>query len=66
MAQKTLTVRKNSDETVTIRCGRYVESFDLRFKSPWDKYEYVRSAIVTAGFVFTDEIEKMVQKELYS
>ncbi len=66
MAQRTLTVRKNADGTVTIRGGRYVESFNLEFKSHWDKYEYIRSAIITAGFTYTEEIEEMVRKEIYS
>lgn len=66
MAARTLTVRRNRDETVTIRSGRYIESIDIRFKSPYEKYEYIRSAIVTAGFEFTPHVEEMVRKELYS
>ena len=64
MAKKTLSVRKNADGTVTIKSGGYVENIDVRAKTPWQKYDAVKWAILTAGYVFTGEIEKMVRKEL--
>jgi phosphoribosylformylglycinamidine (FGAM) synthase-like amidotransferase family enzyme len=66
MAQRTLSVRKNADETVTIKANNYVESVDISVKSVFEKYEAVRWAIITAGFSYTDEIDNLVIKELYS
>jgi zona occludens toxin (predicted ATPase) len=64
MAEKTLSVRRNADGTVTIRSERYRESVDVRSKTPWEKYEAVKWAIITAGFTFSEEVEELVRKEL--
>jgi hypothetical protein len=64
MRKKTLTVRKNRDGTITIRSDRYVEHVDTRGKLPWEKYEIVKWAIVTARIPFTAEIEEIVRDEL--
>lgn len=66
MAKRTLSVRKNADETVTIKLGKYVESVNIAEKSPFERYESVRWAIITAGLEYTNEVDKMVLKELYS
>jgi hypothetical protein len=66
MAERTLSIRKNADETVTIKSVKYVESVDTRDKTPLEKYEMVRWAVITAGFDFTPEIEEIVRKELYA
>lgn len=66
MTQKVLTLKRNGDGTVTIRSGRYREHVDVRFKGPFDTYEAIKWAIITAGFSFDDaEIEQMVMQELY-
>jgi transglutaminase-like putative cysteine protease len=66
MAQQTLSVRKNADGTMTIRSGKYKESVEIRSKTPFEKFEAVKWAILTAGFAFTEEVEEIVRKELYS
>ena len=66
MGERTLSVRKNADNTITISSGTYRESVDIQSKTPFEKYEAVKWAIITAGFEFTDAVERMVQKELYS
>lgn len=66
MAEKILTLRRNRDGTVTIRSGRYREHVDVRFKGPFDTYEAIKWAIITAGFSLSEqEIERMVRQELY-
>jgi hypothetical protein len=62
MAKRTLTIRKNSDGTVTIGSGRYVEHVDVKTKTPEKKFEAVKWAILTAGFYFSEEVEKMVRE----
>jgi len=64
MAQKTLKIRRNADGTVTISSGGYKESIDVRAKDPWQKFDAVKWAILTAGFAFTPQIEDLVRKEL--
>ena len=64
MAKKTFTIRKSQSGIVTIKSGGYIESIDLRDKRPPEKFEAVRWAILTAGFAFTEEVEKIVRKEL--
>jgi hypothetical protein len=64
MGEKTISVRKSKSGIVTIKSGGYVESIDVRMKTPPQKFEAVRWAILTAGFVFTEDIEKMVRNEL--
>jgi hypothetical protein len=66
MAERVLSVRRNQDGTMTISAGGYRESVEIRSKTPWEKYEAVRWAILTAGFAFTEDVEELVRKELYS
>lgn len=65
MAKKSLIVRKNSDGTFTIRADHYVEHIDLRAKTPDQKYESIKWAILTAGFAFSPQIERIVRHEVW-
>lgn len=64
MGKKTLSVRKNSDGTVTISAGRYKESIEIRSKTPSEKLEAVRWVILTVGLVYSKDVENMVKDEL--
>lgn len=64
MAKKSFTIRKSKNGIVTIKSGGYIESIDVRDKTPPQKFERIRWAILTAGFAFTEDVEKMVRKEL--
>lgn len=64
MAKRTLSIRQNKDGTITINSGHYRENIEIRFKSAVQKYDYVRWAIITAGFEFSAETELLVRKEL--
>jgi hypothetical protein len=39
----------NADGTLTLRRDRYIETIDLREKSPFERYEAIRWAALTAG-----------------
>lgn len=64
MAKRNLSIRRNADGTVTISSGHYRESFEIRSKTPVEKFESVKWAIIGAGFAFSEQTEKMVRKEL--
>lgn len=64
MAKKKLTVRKNADGTVTVRGDNYIEHFATQGRVPAEMFEIVRWGILTAGFFFSEEIERMVKREL--
>ena len=49
MARKTLDVRRNKDNTVTVRFGDYVEHFDISTKGMYETYEYIKYAMISAG-----------------
>ena len=67
MAERVLTLKRNEDGTVTIQSGRYREHVDVRFKGPFDTYEAIKWAIITAGFSLPEEeIEELVTAELYA
>lgn len=63
--KRALTIRRNRDNTVTIRgplpSGRkYVEHVGLEGKGPYEQWEAVRIAVMTAGFrIPEDELFEM-------
>lgn len=67
MRKRTLSIRKNSDGTVTIfaQNPKYVESIDIRELYPEEKYEKIKWAILTAGFAFSEEVERMVREQIW-
>lgn len=49
MSAKGLTVQRHGDETITVRVGRYRETFDTRYLTPPQIAEHVYWALITAG-----------------
>jgi|RhiMethySRZTD1v2_1073278.scaffolds.fasta_scaffold23651_4 hypothetical protein len=64
MGVRTLNIRRNADGTVTISSGGYKESINVREKTPEEKYDAVKWAILTAGFAYSEQIEELVREEL--
>lgn len=69
MTARILTVRKNTDGTVTVQsrggAHKYIEHVDVRTLPPTQKFEKIKWAILTAGFAFTEDVEDMVRDELW-
>jgi len=62
----TLTIRKNKDNTITVKYHKYVEFVSLESKSPTEILESVRYCAITAGVsVSEEEIWLQLQSELY-
>lgn len=55
MAKQTIKVRRNADGTATVRIGRYVEHLMAQYMSPYELYEALRYACITAGIPVSDE-----------
>ena len=64
MAVKTLNIRHNADNTITVSANTYKESIGLDGKTPTEVYEAVKFAIICQGFDWTDELVDLVQSEL--
>jgi len=64
LAEKTISVRKNADNTLTISSDTYKESIGLDGKTPTEVYEAVKFAIICQGFDWTDRLVDYVRSEL--
>lgn len=64
MAVKTLNIRHNADNTITIKANNYTESIEITGKTNPELFEAVKWAIIGAGFDFTPEIGDLVRSEL--
>lgn len=64
MSQKTLSVCKNTNGTVTVSDDRCTTVVDIRKLEPKERLEAVRWAVLMGGHVYTTKIERMVRKEL--
>ena len=62
--EKTLSVRRHKNGTITIESESFSEKIQIRAQTPRQKYDTVREAILAKGYVFTGKIEKMVRKEV--
>lgn len=72
MVRKRLTIAKpklkikkkeNGNVIITDECG-YNRTVVVRILTPWEKIEAIRVAILEAGFVWSERVEKQVRKEL--
>lgn len=68
--KRALSIRKNRDGTATIRAtapGRcYVEHIGVEGKTPYEAYDTIRWAVITAGFsVEEHDLAEMVRAALY-
>ena len=64
MAVKTLNIRHNADNTITISANNYRESIEITGKTDMELFEAVKFAIICANFDWTDEIDALVRSEL--
>jgi hypothetical protein len=64
MAVKTLNIRKNADNTLTVSANNYKESIGLEDKSEQEIYESVKFAIICANFDWNNETADLVRSEL--
>ena len=64
MGTKTLYIKHNADNTVTVKAGNYTESIGIEGKLDIEVFEAVKYAIICANFEWTDEIESFVRSEL--
>jgi hypothetical protein len=47
-----------------VKAGGYVESIEIHSKTPSERVEAVRWAVITAGFEYSETVEEMVMREL--
>lgn len=64
MAIKTLNIRKNADNTLTISANNYRESISIEGKTDQELYEACKYAIICASFDWNDEVSTLVSTEL--
>ena len=64
MAIKTLNIRRNADNTITISCNNQRESIGLDGKTSDELFESVKFAIICQGFEWDDEKAVLVREEL--
>lgn len=64
MAVKTLNIKRNSDNTLTVRANQYVENISIEDKSEEEILEGVRYALICAHFSWNSEIRDLVRREL--
>jgi hypothetical protein len=62
MAKKTFTLRSNADGTITFRYDRYVEHFER--KGPFDTYENIKWAAISAGINLDEHTLTQLYQEL--
>lgn len=62
--RKTVSIKKNSDGTITVSSGGYKEQVDTRFKEVGTIFEEIKWAIIGAGIPFSLEIEELVREVL--
>jgi hypothetical protein len=65
MPEETFAVKKNPDGTCTVSLAGFSETVHIRALTPEKKIEAVKKAILALGAVYTDEIERMVVRELF-
>jgi hypothetical protein len=62
----TVTIKKNKDQTITIRVGNYREYVSIESKTPMQILDAVRYAAITAGVTVSEEIIwEQLQSQLY-
>lgn len=49
-----ISVRKNSDGTITVRVGKAIEHVDPRFKEKGQAFDCVKYALISKGASFED------------
>lgn len=54
----------NKNGTVTFKYGSFVESFDIEFLGPYDTFERIRYAAITAGISLSDETLEQLLREV--
>lgn len=64
MAVKTLNIRHNADNTITIKANNYTESIEITGKTDPELFEAVKWATIGAGFNWTDDLATLVRSEL--
>jgi len=64
MAVKTLNIRHNADGTMTIAANNYRESFEVEGKSEDELFDCAKFAIISAGFDFSADLERLLRSEL--
>lgn len=64
MSTKTLSIRHNKDNTITISAGNQRESIEVTGKTDPELMEAVRYAVICQDFEWTPAIEELVRTEL--
>jgi hypothetical protein len=64
MAVKTLHIKHNTDDTITIKVNNYVESIEIQGKTNLELFEAIKWAIICGHFQWNDEIATLVATEI--
>lgn len=64
MAVKTVNIRHNADNTITVRTNNYTESIGIEDKTEKQLFDAVRYALICANFEWTNEVADLVRQEL--
>jgi hypothetical protein len=63
VTQKTVTVRKNKDGTITVRVGNNVEHVSTESRAHGDIFDAVKYAIIAQGVYLSDvEVTELIQE----
>jgi hypothetical protein len=64
MAVKTVNIRRNADNTLTVRTNNYTESIGIENKTEKQIFDAVKYALICANFEWTNEVADLVRQEL--
>lgn len=64
LAEKTVSVRRNADHTLTVSADNYKESISISDKTEEELFEAIKYAIICANFEWSDQMNRYVRSEV--